>query len=508
MGLRQRGAALLLATLFLALLLAGFVAIELRTLDTRAERDRATERALALAREALVAYASDRPINSIVGPGYLPCPDLDGDGWAESTCGSQNGDSGQDKRLGLLPWKTLGLPELRDGHGERLWYAVSSKYKGLLNCGISRACLDMTPPVALGTITVRDASGRPIHDGTLADPARPDAGGAVAVVFAPGPPLERLDASGQPAGMQRRGCAPGDCDGDGRCLTDPPQRAAACNPANYLDRAPPAAGGEDNADFVDRNDAAGRPANANGFITGPVPLPDGRVAVNDRLIAITYRDVMPSIMRRVALEVVHCLRFYATRAQDRDRYPWPAPTCAEGAAFGAAGDEAGRLLGSVPDTPFSRSVDASGGAALPRWWRATPAVPEKLGELPTANDACRIAVPPDDAGLARTAAPGTPGDEARTAGFVGNAWWSAWQPFVFYALASAFSPSSPAADCASGACLELVDASGRTLVHGRQIAVVVANACANAPTCDGPACSRLRLPLVTRAAPNAYATYP
>jgi hypothetical protein len=33
---------------------------------------------------------------------------------------------GQAERLGRLPWKTLGLPDLRDGDGERLWYAVSS----------------------------------------------------------------------------------------------------------------------------------------------------------------------------------------------------------------------------------------------------------------------------------------------------------------------------------------------------------------------------------------------
>lgn len=509
MGLRERGAALLVATLVLALLLAAFMAVELRTLDAVAERDRATERSLALAREALVAYATDRPINAMVGPGYLPCPDLDGDGWAEATCGSQNGDSGQAQRLGRLPWKTLGVPDLRDGHGERLWYAVSSKYKGLLNCGVSRACLDMTPPVALGTITVRDGSGHAIHDGRIADPTRADAGGAAAVVIAPGPALRRLDASGEPRDEQRRECAPGDCDGDGRCLTDPPQRAAACNPANYLDRAPSASGGEDNADFVDRNDAPGRAANGNGFIAGPVALADGRIAVNDRLIAIAYRDVMPSIMRRVAVEVVHCLRFYASRPQARGRYPWPAPTCAEGGAFGTAGDETGRQLGSVPDTPFSRSVQASGNALLPRWWRTTALVPENLAELPTASDACRIAVAPDDAGPLRQALPGTPSDEALTAGFAGNAWWTAWQPFVFYALAGAFSPSAAASGCSSGGCVEVVDPAGRSLARERQIAVVVANRCGAAPACAGSGCERVVLAAAPRGSSvNALATYP
>ena len=30
--------------------------------------------------------------------------------------------------LGRLPWRTLGLPDPRDGSGERLWYAVSRDY--------------------------------------------------------------------------------------------------------------------------------------------------------------------------------------------------------------------------------------------------------------------------------------------------------------------------------------------------------------------------------------------
>jgi len=169
---RPRGVVLILVCLVMLLAVGSLFAAAL-TFGVAASRVRTTERALALAREALVAYAADRPINPAVGPGYLPCPDLDGDGWAESTCGSMDGASGQEQRLGRLPWKTLGLPELRDGDGERLWYAVSSKYKGLLNCGASRACVDMSPSVALGTITVRDPAGHVVSDGTIASAARP-----------------------------------------------------------------------------------------------------------------------------------------------------------------------------------------------------------------------------------------------------------------------------------------------------------------------------------------------
>ena len=503
---RPHGAILILAALIVLLAMVAVFAAAAR-LDA-AGRATLTERALAQAREALIAYAADRPVNSLVGPGYLPCPDLDGDGWAESTCGSLGGDSGQERRLGRLPWKTLGLPRLRDADGEPLWYAVSSKYKGLLNCAASRACIDMTPGAALGTITVRDPSGRAIQDGTLVDPERAARGGAAAVIFAPGPPLARIRADGTRV-EQRRECAPGDCDGDGRCLTDPPRLAAPCDPANYLDRAPGAqATAEDNADFVDRNDAAGRADNTNGFIQGPVPLPGGDVAVNDRLLAVTWRDVMPAVMRRVALEVLHCLRQYATRPENGGRYPWPAPSCREGAAFGSAPDAANRWLGSVADTPFTRTVE-SNAEMLPRWWRTEPRSPERLEELPTAPEACRIAVPPEDPGPVRQAAPGSPADEARTAAFVANAWWAPWQPYVTYALAPPVSPLGGSGGCAGGACLEVDASSGRPLARGKEVAVVVASSCSFAPACDPlRGCAHLVLAPDADATHHAIATFP
>ena len=503
---RIRGAILVLAGLVLLLAIGALFAAA-ATFELEAARARVTERALAQARESLVAYAADRPINAAVGPGYLPCPDLDNDGWAESTCGSQDGSSGQAERLGRLPWKTLGLPDLRDGDGERLWYAVSSKYKGLLNCGVSRACIDMTPPAALGTITVRDASGHPVHDGTLADAARAQEGGAAAVVLAPGAAIERIAADGSRA-LQRRECAPGACDADGRCTTDPPRLAAPCNPVNYLDRAALGALAEDNADFVDRNDAGGRAANANGFIAGPVRTPDGAIQVNDRLVALAYGDVMPSIMRRVALEVLHCLRDYAAKPENAGRYPWPAASCRDGATFGNAPDIGGALFGSVADTPFARTGDASGGRMLPRWWRAAARAPENLAELPTRVDACRIAVAPDEEAPPRTSAPGTPSGEGETAGDAGNAWWTSWLPFVSYALAPPFAPSAPGSpDCAAGACIEIDDAPGHAIARDKEVAVIVSASCAAAPRCD-PALGCTRIVADSPEASRAIAAYP
>lgn len=481
---RSRGAALLLAILVVVLVLLGMLGLRAGTASIFQERDRLSDRALAQAREALVAYAVDHAANSAVGPGYLPCPDLDNDGWAEPTCGSLSGDSGQEQRLGRLPWKTLGLPDLRDGHGERLWYAVSSKYKGLLNCAASRACVDMTPPVALGTITVRDASGLVLHDGTLGDPARAAAGGAVAVILAPGPPLERMGFGTRAGRSQRRDCSLLECDANARCTADPPWRSALCDPANYLDAVP---GVEDNAGFVDRNDAAGRRLNADGFIQGPVAR-DGRVVLNDRLAVITYGELMPRIMRRVALEVAGCLRFYASRPENGGRLPWTAAACADPSL--PLADSEGATEGRLADTPFEAT---SGSGMLARWWRTHARSPERLAELPTRDDACRIAIPPDDAGPVRSAPPATPSDEASTAGTAAPSWWSAWKPYVTWTVAPASSPVSPQpGDCAARACLDIVDRDGRTVATSRTAVVVVhrhASSCATPlRSCDASGC--------------------
>jgi hypothetical protein len=444
-----------------------------------ARRDAVSDRALAQAREALVAYAADRPINPWVGPGYLPCPDLDDDGWAESTCGSQSGESGQEERIGRLPWKTLGLPDLRDGYGERLWYAVSSKHKGLLNCAASRACVDMSPDAALGTITVRDPTGLVIHDGTSTDLYEVDASGAVAVVIAPGPPLTRVAAfDAATPREQRRDCAPAQCDATSRCLTDPPRLTAKCHPANYLDRAPGPAG-EDNADFVDRNDAAGRARNGNGFIQGPVASAEGTIAVNDRVAAIAYRDVMPRVMRRVALEVARCLSFYASRPENAGRYPTPAPVCRQELADAALAWADGEALafGRIPDTPFARTRTASGGAMLERWWRHEPRSPENLAELPSRDRACRIAYEPADEGPVRRLAAGSPPEEASTAGLAEPSWWNSWKPFVFYALAPAFRAGSATPQCGdSQPCLTVGDADGAAVASDKHFAVIVGGA--------------------------------
>ncbi|NJN40371.1 MAG: hypothetical protein HC807_05315, partial [Gammaproteobacteria bacterium] len=104
--------------------------------------DRARRRSapLALAKAALIGYAA-RDSNR---PGSLPCPDpklvADGTPMGDGLLtwdgvATTNGmpfnctDSDSSTRIGRLPWRTLGLPELRDGDGELLWYVVSPRFR-------------------------------------------------------------------------------------------------------------------------------------------------------------------------------------------------------------------------------------------------------------------------------------------------------------------------------------------------------------------------------------------
>jgi hypothetical protein len=106
-----------------ALLVYGMV--DTNTLALRRDKDVAA--VLAQAKQAVIG----RAVSDANRPGSLPCPDTDNDGSAEifvgpslDTCPSY---------IGRLPWKTLGLPDLRDSDGERLWYALSSNFRDHAN---------------------------------------------------------------------------------------------------------------------------------------------------------------------------------------------------------------------------------------------------------------------------------------------------------------------------------------------------------------------------------------
>jgi len=117
--------------------------------------------------------------------GYLPCPDSSdksglyhpGDGTAAGSCGSAGHSA-----IGLLPYKTLGLPDLRDADGNCLWYAVSGSHKNSPKGSGASTPIPMNWDTQ-GQFSVKDQAGNIV--------GAPDdnQGGVVAVIFAPGAPL-------------------------------------------------------------------------------------------------------------------------------------------------------------------------------------------------------------------------------------------------------------------------------------------------------------------------------
>ena len=370
----------------LVIMVIGFTALLVNSLSLAClhnQRQAITAAALAQAKEALIGYAAGvKFTGGAERPGDLPCPDTNNDGVAENSCGNASGSTGQNLRLGRLPWKTLGLPDLRDGSGERLWYAVSNNFKKNSRTTV----LNSDTP---GTITVRSTTGTILNDGTNPDPFNP--GGVVAVVIAPGEALQRQGA----AAPQSR------------------DAAGANIPSNYLDTGY----GEDNAAFVD---GAG-----DGFIQGDVRDANGNLIVNDRLIAITYQNLMPLLEKRVLREAYACFASYAGDAQNKGRYPWAA--LMNQSAGGDYSDVTDQRFGRIPDS-FGKTLLSSGNAMKNGW---------------TAD--CNLNL---------------------------GSWWNNWRELVLYGVADAYKPISPLTQPACGNCLTV---NPPAAAGGKQFAVLVAS---------------------------------
>lgn len=314
----QRGAALMVMLIVLIIGAAMMFVASLNSSSLQIEHDKKTAAALAQAKDGLIGYAVNFNLNT-GRPGDLPCPDITNTGVAGVSCGSAAG-SNQALRLGHLPWKTLGLPDLRDGSGERLWYAVSNNFKK----NIRTALLNSDTP---GTITSRNTDGSVMNDGNTTN-------GAVAVIIAPGEVLKRSD---QAAAQDR-------------------SSAGMNNPINYLDIATVGGITEDNANFIDGS-------STDGFIQGRIKDSSGNVILNDHLLVITQDNIMQPIQKRVAAEVKLCLNEYAAVPQNNGRYPWTTdPTNAL-----SYSDTSLTYFGRVPDALFASTRTYSGNNMTDVW---------------------------------------------------------------------------------------------------------------------------------------------
>ena len=184
--LRQNGAALLLVMLIAMTIGLAFLFQNINTGGGGYAREEATQTALSTAKAALIGYAAtyrethpntvthlpDEPF------GQLPCPDIDNTGIAQLNCG----DAGE-TMIGRLPYKTLGLSDIRGAGGECLWYVVSGSHKNNPKTG----------PLnwdTRGQIRAIDSAGI-----SVADPSDAQ-GGAVAVIIAPGAPINAQARTG------------------------------------------------------------------------------------------------------------------------------------------------------------------------------------------------------------------------------------------------------------------------------------------------------------------------
>lgn len=270
---RQRGAALLIAMLIVVLGLVTLLTFRSDRKGPELEAERKTALVLAQAKEALLGYAA-RDENR---PGSLPCADINDDGL---TIGAGIDLSCSADVIARLPWGQLGLQDLRDGGGERLWYAISPSYRAFLSGALNTT--------NRGSITIRNAAGAIVNDAS-ASPST----GVVAVIIAPGGILTR-----QGTGLiQDRSCAGGGgCTLELTCL-EPYQTVAKCNPANYLDVV---ASVEDNANFISTPPSA----STNGFIYGAVRDAAGVILVNDRMITIRAEEIFTVVTQRMIREFV------------------------------------------------------------------------------------------------------------------------------------------------------------------------------------------------------------
>jgi type II secretory pathway pseudopilin PulG len=254
----QRGFAMI-AILALVALIAAFLiasALNRTAADVSNEREDRSMSALRKAKAALITYAANEQWqlhkalpktpstdpSVYFQPGALACPDQDDDGDAD--CILPNTAS----LIGRVPYKTIGLDDVRDASGERLWYALSHNFRKLRCTSIPPP---PTPPSPSGCTMINSDT-----QGQLTVVGIAPATQVVAVLFAPGEALQ---------GQNR----------------DPTNASAHNNPLNYLE-GPPNLG--DPVNYV--------------FTTA---LPSA--TFNDRVLVITKAELMDAVEPVVAANI-------------------------------------------------------------------------------------------------------------------------------------------------------------------------------------------------------------
>jgi len=237
----QRGAALILMMTIIVLGIAWYTVGALsKAARSTADKEIRTGAALYAAKRALLDYVAAQaaqPDNAI--PGRLPCPEplapAAGNEGIAAGCSDNTATY-----VGRLPWRTLGVDQIRDGDGELLWYILG---RGFRQSAINFGSQD---EIELDGVSRQ----------------------AVAMIIAPGAVLNTLSEAGAP---------PANCP---RVNQQPRSVAAPFDPARFLE--------------CGRNSTPA-PGNEPQYKTDKTSP-----WTNDRMVTITASELMDAISGPVA----------------------------------------------------------------------------------------------------------------------------------------------------------------------------------------------------------------
>lgn len=303
---RARGFALLALAVLLVLGSAWFALSAFSSAASKPARTAHNARVLAEAKAALIAWVATNALEPMeMNPGRLPCPQAWGDvgsaneGRAAPSCANPTG---------WLPWRTLGLPPVRDAAARSIWYVVSPGWH-LPNSTTSLTINSDTP----AQLTL---DGRPV----------------IALIIAAGAALDATPNAAQ----QAAGCV---------ARTQNPALSIPPNPRDYLEC------------------YSGTAFHSNVPDNGANPVS------NDHVVAVTAADLLPAlegaIAKRIERDIVPALRsVYASATWGLDAahpvFPFAVPFTNPGTSdfAGVAGTFQGLL-------PFNEIAGCSGARCLP-----------------------------------------------------------------------------------------------------------------------------------------------
>ena len=307
----QRGVALVIFVIMLALAGAAYTLANVSLERMRAEESISTQAALMQAKRALLDFAAtyeDRKYTATSAVerkkyagqyGFLPCPDyLDAgeEGGADGNCLARGVNA-----IGMFPWATLETGVFKSGSGQCLWYAVSGEYK-------SSPKTRMLNEDTNGGFRLYNPDGT-VRQGALAQDR------VVAVIIDPSIAL---------AGQSRN------YDDSSLCGKD-------YNPAAYLE----GNGAINNALL------SGTPLAVDDFITRGIGTDGEASPFNDALVTITRDELWDAIhsrkdfvkdhasaMRRLTEALARCIAEYGNHSNNnRRKLPRPAAVDFSGADY-------------------------------------------------------------------------------------------------------------------------------------------------------------------------------